>query len=381
MQKEEIETMRVKRVALVLGTVFFLASMLFTSSVSAYAWYAEEGGYAELETSGVPYAKIAEYPSLSNLLLGGRTISLVSGSVLAKGYWYVRGRAEKTGWVTATVKWYMKGTCLHVSPSLFEIPWLGGGSASVTVEFWVTDKTAGAQTKTRLLDKHAPWSTDGAWFYSSVSVPLYYFHTYTFSLHYTVRASSWGQDYAIADFGGIWWSDSKLKYGYINVPYTEDMTQGIGGPPPEDGGGGGCPILSVFDGSEYVEEGLLPIHASEDVVTGHTLTVTPQRVRNAYLMRLTEHPLTNSYIDQVKLFATLEDGRTVQLPLLSAAHSEDGNVLPELLFSDDVRTDTLGAELNNGESESIDLGFAALPPPVEVESFMFVVEGYNSRIK
>ena len=374
--------MRVKRVALVLGTVFFLASMLFTSSASAYSWYTEEGGYAELQKSGTPYAAIAKYPSARNLLLGGRTVSFWSASVLAKGYWYVRGRAETTGWVTATVKWYMKGTCLHISPAIIELPF-GGGAASVIVKFRVTDKTAGMQTTTVLLDKHAPWSVEGVWFASSVSVPLYSSHIYTFSLHVEVHASSWGTDYAISDFGGLWWSDSKLVYGYIKVPNTADITQGEAGPPDDEegGGSGACPILSVFDGSEYVEEGLLPIHAAEDVVTGHTLTVTPQRVGNAYLMRLTEHPLTNSNIDQVKLFATLEDGRTVQLPLLSATHSEDGNVLPELLYSDDVRTDTLGAELNNGESESIDLGFAALPPPVEVESFMFVVEGYNLRKK
>ena len=148
-----------------------------------------------------------------------------------------------------------------------------------------------------------------------------------------------------------------------------------------DSGGGGCPILSVYNGEEYAEEGLIYIHATDDVVRSHTLTVTPQRVHNAYLLRLTEHPLTHSHIDQVKLFAELEDGTTIQLPLISATHSEDGNVLPKLLFSDDVRADTLGAELNNGTSQSIDLKFSALSPSLEVRNLVFAIEGHNRYVK
>ena len=85
---------------------------------------------------------------------------------------------------------------------------------------------------------------------------------------------------------------------------------------------------------------------------------------------MTEHPQTHSYIDQVKLFATLEDGTTIQLPLISAVHSEHGNVLPQLLRSDDVRTDT-------SANQKIDLKFAALKPKVEVVSFIFQIEGNN----
>jgi hypothetical protein len=149
------------------------------------------------------------------------------------------------------------------------------------------------------------------------------------------------------------------------------------------GGGGGCPILSVWDGIDYVCEGLLDIHNSEgvDVVYNHTLVTTPQRVHGAYLFRLIEHPQTISHIDQVKLYAILKDKTTIELPLIWAWHSEDGNILPQLLFSDDWKAETLGANWNNGVSQSIDLKFAALPPKVKAIAFIFQIEGNNPYFK
>jgi len=92
------------------------------------------------------------------------------------------------------------------------------------------------------------------------------------------------------------------------------------------GGGGGCPILSVYDGEHYIEEGLLDIHAYEDVITNHILTTTPQSVDGKYLLRLKEHNKTISHIDQVRLLATLKNGKKVLLPLLSATHSTNGDI-------------------------------------------------------
>ena len=143
-----------------------------------------------------------------------------------------------------------------------------------------------------------------------------------------------------------------------------------------------CPILSVYDGVEYVEEGLLDIHNPDciDEVASHVLTVTPEAVEHRYLMRLTEHPQTHSYIDQVQLFATLKTGTEIRLPLISAIHSTDGNVRLKLLFSDDIRTDILGADHNNGTSEYIDLKFWA-PRRLQIEEFTFIIEGYNPLFK
>jgi len=148
-------------------------------------------------------------------------------------------------------------------------------------------------------------------------------------------------------------------------------------------GGGGCPNLYVWDGVDYVCEGLLNIHDPDgvDLVYQHTLVSTPQRENGAYLLRLTEHHQTHSYIDQVKLYAILEDGTMKRLPLIYAWHSEDGNVLPQLLFSDEWKTDTLGADLNNGTSQSIDLKFASLSPNLEIVGFVFEIEGNNMILK
>jgi serine protease AprX len=148
-------------------------------------------------------------------------------------------------------------------------------------------------------------------------------------------------------------------------------------------GGGGCPILYIYDGKKYVCEGMLDIHNPEgiDVVTNHTLITTPKRVKDAYQLRLVEHPQTHSYIDHVRLFAVLPDKTMIELPLISAIHSEYGDVLPQLLSSDEWKTETLGANWNNGTSQSIDLKFQALPPNMKILGFLFAIEGNNVVVK
>lgn len=79
----------------------------------------------------------------------------------------------------------------------------------------------------------------------------------------------------------------------------------------------------------------------------------------------------------MKLYAVLEDKTIVQLPLVSAVHSAYGNVLPQVLFSDDVDTELLGADFNNGQSQSLELRFLALPSNVKAIGFFFVIEGNN----
>ncbi|NIQ07152.1 MAG: hypothetical protein GWO20_15920 [Candidatus Korarchaeota archaeon] len=146
------------------------------------------------------------------------------------------------------------------------------------------------------------------------------------------------------------------------------------------GGGDGCPFLFVYDGARYANEGLLDIHAFEDVIREHQLRTAPQPVRGRYLLRLREHHATHSYLDHVQLVATLENGQNIILPLVSAVHSADGNVIRALLLSDDVRTDTWGADHIDGTSEYIDLAFAA-PSGLEIQAFTFIIEGYNYLIK
>jgi hypothetical protein len=179
-----------------------------------------------------------------------------------------------------------------------------------------------------------------------------------------------------ADSSGYWfievraYGDTHGFYSLVIEAYTE-------------GSGGGCPILYVYNGSSYINEGLLDIHNPEglDVIYKHTLVTTPDRVKGAYLLRLVEHPQTHSYIDQVKLYAVLKDKRLIELPLIWAWHSEDGNVLPQLLFSDEWKADTLGADHNDGISQSMDLKFAALNPNMNIIGFVFQIEGNNIIVK
>jgi len=147
--------------------------------------------------------------------------------------------------------------------------------------------------------------------------------------------------------------------------------------------GGGCPYLQVWDGSDYVNEGLLDTHNAEgvDVTYEHTVMTVPEPVNGAYEFRLIEHPKTISDIDQVQLRAILEDGTVEEFPLISAQHSEDGNVLNLLLKSDDRRVEEKGADHNDGTSQSIDLKFAALGPHREPVAFIFTIEGSNMICK
>jgi len=148
------------------------------------------------------------------------------------------------------------------------------------------------------------------------------------------------------------------------------------------GGGGGCPILSVYNGSEFIEEGLLDIHNPDgiDVVTTHELVTEPKFVKKRCFLRLTEHPLTISHIDKVELYGRLSNGLLIPLALKSALHSSLGNVLPELKFSDDNRVDVLGAIHNNGTSEFIDIEFKSISNHI-FSGFTFIIEGNNIIIK
>ncbi|MHA1137082.1 MAG: hypothetical protein ACTSSE_11405 [Candidatus Thorarchaeota archaeon] len=157
--------------------------------------------------------------------------------------------------------------------------------------------------------------------------------------------------------------DKNLYYGYDDGPSS-----------------GGCPILTVFDGEDYADEGLLDIHSDVDVEKGYLIHNNPVPIGNTYHMRLTEHPLTRSHIDKVQLFGRLENGRVMQLPLLSATHSTIGSVTNTLRHSDDIRIDVLGAEYNNGSSEYIDLRFLTLGN-LEFVEYIFQIEGYNVDVK
>lgn len=152
------------------------------------------------------------------------------------------------------------------------------------------------------------------------------------------------------------------------------------GPPP--GGGGGCPILYTFNGTRYIEEGLLDIHDinGNDRTYFHPLQTAPYPLNNKIHLKLTEHPKTISTIDQVRLYGRLENGQWVSLRLKSAIHSTIGEVRSVLKHSDDLKVTTLGEDHNNGISEFIDLEFNLKGAKSFLE-FVFIIEGNNEIVK
>jgi len=145
-------------------------------------------------------------------------------------------------------------------------------------------------------------------------------------------------------------------------------------PPPIPGG---CPTLSVWNGANYVNYGVIDIHdpSGNDVV--RDVSVISEDVgldRHRATFRLTEGweglSFSESVVDCVRLYAFDSHGRSHKCPLVSAEHSTLGNVLPILLRSDDRRAQmTL--------FETVDLTFVV--PCKNVRSFTFEIEGCNEE--
>jgi len=174
----------------------------------------------------------------------------------------------------------------------------------------------------------------------------------------------------------------KIRYVRYDWPYTMYLYLDLVKVTYSSGGGGGCPSLSVYDGIIYNEEGLLYVHNPEgiDVIASQVLRTEPERVNNRFLLRLTEHEMTITHIDNVKFFGELANGRLIPLPLISAEHSELGQVRSFLRKSDDSRVDLLGADHNSGVSQFVDLEFVA-PKHLNFVDYLFKIEGNNEIIK
>jgi hypothetical protein len=165
-------------------------------------------------------------------------------------------------------------------------------------------------------------------------------------------------------------------------PYTFTMTKdhAIGGYFYPNGGGGGggdgCPMLFVWNGTAYLDYGVINIHnpSGEDVIREVSVKAQDVSINNyAAKFRLREGwpglNFSESVIDQVKLYAVDNHGKSHLCPLISATHSRLGNVLPQLLASDDYRVQTLLLEM-------IDLTF--IVPYQNIQSFTFTIEGCNT---
>jgi hypothetical protein len=184
--------------------------------------------------------------------------------------------------------------------------------------------------------------------------------------------------YAYHTFDGWILDGSIIVYDNITVTMDSDHTLDAyfsvsgGG----DGGGGEpCPTLFVWNGSAYVDYGVIDIHnpSGEDVVREVPVQAEDVGISNYKAkFRLREGweglNFSESVIDQVKLYAVGKNGNRYQCPLIKATHSTLGKVLPQLLLSDDYRVQILLLEM-------IDLEFAV--PYKNVQGYTFTIEGCN----
>jgi hypothetical protein len=146
------------------------------------------------------------------------------------------------------------------------------------------------------------------------------------------------------------------------------------------GGGGGdlpCPTLFAWNGSVWVNYGVIDIHnpTGEDVV--REVPILKEDVgMSSYkaVFRLREGwpglNFSESVIDHAKLYAVDSQGNRYLCPLVKAEHSRLGNVLPQLIASDDIKTQILLLE-------TIDLTFIMPYPTSQIQSYIFVIEGCN----
>ena len=197
-------------------------------------------------------------------------------------------------------------------------------------------------------------------------------YDYSYGESETVTASA----YSIYEFD-YWILDGTIMYeNPITVTMNSDHTlkayfQYSGG----GGGGGSCPTLFVWNGSDYVDYGVIDIHnpTSEDVIREVSIQAEDVAInKHKAVLRFREGweglNFSESVIDQVKLYTVDDDDNRYLCPLISAEHSRLGNVLPQLLKSDDYRVQTLLLE-------TTDLTFTV--PYQNIQSFTFVIEGCN----
>jgi len=132
-----------------------------------------------------------------------------------------------------------------------------------------------------------------------------------------------------------------------------------------------CPTLFVWNGTEYVYETLLDIHAESDVTVQHQIQQPLALDGFFYKLQLRELDNYTSHIDQVKLYAVDNSGEWRLCPLASAKLNQT-YVTIKLLFDDDWRVDL-------APSEIINLKFLPTIPYNQTMYFIFEINGYNKK--
>ena len=191
-------------------------------------------------------------------------------------------------------------------------------------------------------------------------------------------------DYAAYEVWGVASFSQCLLYngwGYGQMVVYGDGSAGIGlattlppdpPPPPERHRVPRCPTLFVWNGTDYVEEGLLDIHANSDITVQHRIQNTLALENHVYKLELRELDNNTSHIDQVKLYAVDYEGEWHLCSLIYAKH-EDDYVTWKLLFDDEKRIDLTPTQVVN-------LKFLRSLSYGETAYFIFEINGYNMKI-
>jgi len=203
---------------------------------------------------------------------------------------------------------------------------------------------------------------DSALYYSPVTISL---HAGT----YTLQAESYFSRGAF-DFTFDHWSDgetSNPRIIYFNgegnmslIAYYKAEYQGT------------CPTLFVWNGSQYLYETLLDIHAESDITVQHQIQQTLVLNGMFYKLQLRELDNFTSHIDQVKLYAIDHYGTWHNCPLVIAEHNNTYITL-KLLLNDDKRIDLEPTQI-------ITLKFTPSIPYQKTAYFIFEINGHNKKI-
>lgn len=249
-----------------------------------------------------------------------------------------------------------------------------GATPHWTIEVYVYDYTIISGIPVELWRDTARWSTQQLSISASYGgttnpAPGTYTCTSDESATVTVSPSSgWHFDFWILD-------DTPNYSNPITITMDSDheLTAYFG----INNGGGGepCPTLFVWDGTCYVDYGVINIHdpSGKDIIREVPVLAEDVGINNYKArFRLQEGwpglEFSESDIDQVKLYAVDDEGKRRLCPLIEAVHDEQGNVLLQLLMSDDYKIKITLLEI-------IDLTFVV--PYPNIQSFTFIIEGNN----
>jgi len=161
---------------------FAISSLLtlsfFVDNAYAHKFSVPYGGHTETITHyGIPQDLIAYYDAGAyELRLGVRCV--IYASATATGYMYVCAKATSTGWVTATIKWFIKAHVVSTG--------VGPHDAYITIDFVLFDKTDKITFTQELLE--ARGYVAGEWRLDTVDIPLLAGHRYNFYLNATAHA-------------------------------------------------------------------------------------------------------------------------------------------------------------------------------------------------